>query len=231
MIRIFFLSVLLFAGFFVNSQNLNSQIRYLQIVNSQKNLFIVNDNIRNAELCADGLLYKIDDYDTQVSLFFLSLSQSYFLLEDYDLALYTVLRQRILFHSDSLDVYSENLLNLYMKKIEKKLPPSFFILNKNLDTIVFNNSAQKVNFLFSISFFIYSKSLNKKLWNLIYFYNRYYNIEHPFGMAKWKLLNEKDISFRKQTKYILIDDFFNKTTQFSDQNLIYNLPLKLQKRL
>ncbi|MBN2662226.1 MAG: hypothetical protein JXR68_01140 [Bacteroidales bacterium] len=207
------------------------EIKYLQIINNQNNKFIINDNIRNAEICADSLFYRIDTYNNDVSSFFLLLSESYYLLKKYDLALFTLLQQRILFYSDSINIYSKKLLNQCLNKTNKKLPASFSILEKSLDTILFVNSAQKVDFLFSITFFINSKNTKHKLLNLITFYEKYFNQNVSFGMAKWKLLNTAGINLKTQTKYLLINDFNNPLSDYDNQDLLYNLPIKLKNKI
>lgn len=90
-IALFFITANLYSQFSISTES-----KYLQIVNKQANTKLISDNLINAELATDSLVNSGENTALNAQ-FFNELSQSYFLTKNYELALFSLLRQRCLF--------------------------------------------------------------------------------------------------------------------------------------
>ncbi len=85
-----------------------TELRYLQLVNKQHNKELISGNLFNAEMAADSLIIKqVQNYIS--SQFFYELAESYSQTGEYDLALFSLLRQRCLFPNAAVSNKSEPL--------------------------------------------------------------------------------------------------------------------------
>ena len=96
-----FLSLNIFAQF-----KLSTELTYIQNVNSQQRKDLIKDNIANAEKCADKII-EFEDRSPIASLFLMELAYSYKQIDEEELALFSLLKQRILAPNDSLSFQSE----------------------------------------------------------------------------------------------------------------------------
>ena len=123
------------------TQNLKSEYRYLSFVKTQTKQ-LIKDNLRNAEIVSDQLIYSKIKNPKAVSLFFMELGDNYAIIDKAEFALFSYLRQRFLFPNDSISLYVEkqirtNALHLNIDKqmvdylIQKSAP---YNLAENLET-------------------------------------------------------------------------------------------------
>lgn len=223
--KIQIITLLLFLGFSSNSQNLDVEIRYLDLINTQQDKYLIKDNLRNAELVADSLLWKIENYNDSVSLFFIKLAESYRILKNYEMALYTINRQRILFWSDSLEKLSTfYLTDTYHKCNLNNVKQFSYVKGVNISI------EEKIIKLFATSFFINSKEVNIRVENLIIFYEQYFNKDLPYGMIVCRVLNSVGISHKKQIRLVNPKHFIDNKA-FDSQEFINNLPPRITKKV
>ncbi len=88
-----------------------AELAYLETVNSQNDKFLIKDNLRNAEIVADSLIWGndsgIDEHE-----FFALLSRSYFIIGDYTMAIISALRAQLLFPAKDERLYDMVLYSL-----------------------------------------------------------------------------------------------------------------------
>jgi len=96
-----FLTINVFAQF-----SLGTELTYIQNINSQQRKDLIKDNIVNAEQCADRII-EFEDRGPLASLFLMELAYSYKQIGEEELALFNMLKQRILAPNDSLSPQSE----------------------------------------------------------------------------------------------------------------------------
>jgi len=148
--------------------SISTELKYLQIVNKQGNIDLIEDNLKNAELATDSLI-NLGNNSLLFAQFFNELSESYFLTKKYEMSLFSLLRQRCLFPNKSIEQEYEVLFletayrcNLsdsisklllkessfaesprnYSKKIEKLLELSVKVKNRELSSYIYNIGLQ-----------------------------------------------------------------------------------------
>ncbi len=113
--KFFFILIVYFVGVLpvVMAQfQLTTEFKYLHIINSQENTQLIVNNLSQAESQVDSLL--LIDVDNELSAkYLLELARSYQLLEDYEHALFSVLKQRCFFPSDANSDNSLIILKQY----------------------------------------------------------------------------------------------------------------------
>lgn len=105
-----------FSVFFDFAQNIKTETEYLYLINTQKNIEIIKDNLRNAEIVADKIILYPDSFNAEGSRFFRQLAISYLLAEQNEKALYSVARQ-ICFFPDNNSAFSQSILKQSCEKI------------------------------------------------------------------------------------------------------------------
>jgi len=103
-----FAILLLISNIIVAQFSTRTELRYLQLINKQQNLKLIEGNLYNAELAADSIIINKKN-STINSEFFYQLAESYFYIEKYDLAFFSLLRQRCLFPNEAVENKSEPL--------------------------------------------------------------------------------------------------------------------------
>jgi hypothetical protein len=96
------------AGF---SQNLLSEYRYLALVKTQPKQ-LIKDNLRNAEIIADSLMFSGTKDNQTASLFFMELGNNYSIVNKHELAIFSYLRQRFCFPNDIIRLNVEKQIRL-----------------------------------------------------------------------------------------------------------------------
>lgn len=91
----YIIALLLFA-LKLNSQNIETELKYLKAINSQSKE-LINDNLRNAEICAYKLIQNPDSFKAIGNFFFKELAKSYYISEKYEFVILTYIRQRCFF--------------------------------------------------------------------------------------------------------------------------------------
>ena len=101
-----FALILLFSSLSIAQFSTKTELRYLQLVNKQHNKELISGNLFNAELAADSIIIKNENNKLN-SQFFYELAESYSQCGKYDLALFSLLRQRCLFPDEAVANKSE----------------------------------------------------------------------------------------------------------------------------
>jgi len=179
--KIISIFILLLFVFKLNSQNIETEIKYLKIINLQDKK-LINDNLRNAEICAYKLIQNPDSFKTLGAFFYKELAKSYFITENYNLVVLSYLRQRCFFperkDSEVAKYYnnaigkikkSDNKLltelykNTELKKIPKSYDKQFQLFLKYLYKLGFKNAC-KFEILYSDLYRKNNKKSNIPYW-------------------------------------------------------------------
>lgn len=94
--KLSYIIILIFFALKLNSQNIETEIKYLKNINTQSKE-LVKDNLRNAEICAYKIIQNPDSIRTSANIFFNELAKSYFISENYEFVILSYLRQRCFF--------------------------------------------------------------------------------------------------------------------------------------
>ena len=101
----FLLVLLSFSGILAQF-SLSTELSYIQDVNSQQRKDLIKDNIANAEKCSNRII-EFEDGNPLASLFLMELAYSYKQIDEEELALFNILKQRVLAPNDSLSLQTE----------------------------------------------------------------------------------------------------------------------------
>ncbi len=218
---------ILFISQLAVSQNITIENKYLELINRQNDKFIISDNIRNAELCADSLLHMKKN-DTINSIFLSNLAESYYLIKKYDFSIFTILRQKCLFPNKNLENNINSLLIANASKLRQSIDIQTIINTTSPEKIQKLTYEQRLILLFQLSAKIYSKKLNHHLLNITNIYQSKINKQLPFCMAQFRIFYFSKMPFFKQKKYLNIT---NITQNYTFEDLISNLPQRYRDRI
>jgi hypothetical protein len=146
----------------VFSQNLQSEYRYLTLVKTQQKKLIY-DNLRNAEIVADSLLFSKTLDKKTASLFLMELGNNYSALKKAEFALFSFLRQRFCFPTDTISLFVEKQMrfNALLLNIDKQMIE--FIIQKSAVYNLSDNKEENLNKLIYWASKIETKDLNPLL--------------------------------------------------------------------
>lgn len=187
-IKVYLLSILSFFYISVFSQfSLKTELKYLQIVNNQENKDLILGNIINAEFLVDSLVLSNHQSITK-SRFLVELSRSYYLLKKYDLALFTLLRQRCLFPNAIVEKQSKNLFeeSIFSNNISDSI--SKIIVDKTTFSHIPNKLSDKFNLLLKLLSDINTKDLSYPIYKLGLVY-RSIESNIPLWYQHWEYLS------------------------------------------
>ena len=184
-----FLLFLLLSSSLVFSQfSLSTELKYLQIVNEQNNNELIEDNLNNAEFFVDSLLLQ-NQNNTLKSEFFYELSKSYYRVEKYDLALFSLLRQRCLFPNEVIQKQSEQLFkeSAYSNNLSDSLIHIFY--SKSQASKIPKSLKERYNLLLNLACQINTKHLSPYIYKtgLIY---RSLEPNTPIWYQHWEFLTQ-----------------------------------------
>ncbi len=196
--------------------SLKAEIEYLKTVNSDKNKFLIKNNLFDAEIVADTLIYRYGEKNEEASVFFQNLAESYFLLKKYDLALFTIERQRLLYPSSNLDLASAIIVKKCLAKLRSDLKTDLYLNETSFDTVIKMSEGKRLMLLFELGSLLYSKNLKNQLTKIVDVYTKKFGNKLPYNMAKWLVV--KDYKMHRIKKYYTEQDIMNvsKDFQFSD---------------
>jgi len=183
-----FILFLLFGSFSVWAQfSTQTELKYLQIINANKNKELIKNNLWNAELKADSILYNKEQ--TLVNqLFFIELSKSYFLLKKYDLSLLNLYKQSFLFPNDSLSIENKQLFFELMYRNNFTDSISHILWEESQKNNLSNDYNHRLNFLLKKVIDIHSKRLTPYIFDLAHLYERF-SIKRPIYLSYWEFLS------------------------------------------
>ena len=183
-----FILFLLFGSFSVWAQfSTQTELKYLQIINADKNKELIKNNLWNAELKADSILYNKEQ--TLVNqLFFIELSKSYFLLKKYDLSLLNLYKQSFLFPNDSLSIENKQLFFELMYRNNFTDSISHILWEESQKNNLSNDYNHRLNFLLKKVIDIHSKRLTPYIFDLAHLYERF-SIKRPIYLSYWEFLS------------------------------------------
>ncbi len=200
----YFLSIILLLSSIVSWSQFCTQteIKYLQIVNQQKNKELIEGNIINAEHRADSILYYGKSAYLN-SLLFYELSRSYALIGQYDFALLTLYKQKILFPNDSISKISEQLFSESIFR-NQYTEIELDSIQQYIASIPENFSYNKrYNILLKIAAEIRSKALISQIYNMGYRYELLSN-HAPIWFQHWQFLSM--INIKEKHKMNLVNE-------------------------
>lgn len=202
--KILFSTLLIILSFQVKAQfSLQTEIAYLQHINSQERADLVEDNLINAEGKLEEVLNNLSDYSQfDIALFLIELSRSYQIASQAEIALHRILMQRCLFPVDSLNKYTQpyfeeislmsnlnlsDASNLWQSSSEKFLSHDF-----NIDLLYFIKISTELHL--------------KKIQPYILQTNQLLRARHvdaPLWLDEWVLFTK--IKLKERHKKLLID--------------------------
>ena len=197
--------------------SLKAEIEYLKIVNSDGNKFLIKNNLFDAEIVADTLIYMYGDQNESASVFFQNLAESYFLIKKYDLALYTAERQRLLYPSDDLDLTSAIIIKKCLTKLHLQQKEDLYLNATTYDTVVKMSEGKRLTLLFQLASLLYSKKLKNHLTKIVDVYTKKFGNKLPYDMAKWLVV--KDCKMHCIKKYYTEQDIMNNSKDFKFSDL------------
>ncbi len=220
-IKIGLISGLLFLTITAFSQfSVNTELKYLQIVNNQENKDLIADNLPNAEFLADSLIL-LKDNSFLKSQFFIELSKSYYLLKKYDLSLFSLLRQRCLFPNKIIQKQSENLFTeaIYSNNLSDSLTK--IILTRTSFQNIPQDFKQQFNLLLEISTIINTKEISYPIYKIGLVY-RGFESNIPLWYQHWEYLtiiklkpkNIKQVMLYAKTKEPIYKQTQNKKLKY-----------------
>ena len=196
---------------------LKPEIEYLKIVNSEGNKFLIKNNLFDAEIVADTLIYIYGNKNDESSVFFQNLAESYFLLKKYDLALYTAERLRLLYPSDELDLASAIIVKKCLIKLKLLTKKDLYLDATTYDTVVKMSEEKRLTLLFQSASLLYSKNLKKHQSKIVDVYTKKFGNKLPYNMAKWLVV--KDCRMHCIKKYYTETDIMDISKDFKFSEL------------
>lgn len=202
---IILIAFLFLPGIMIGQFNLFTELGYIQHINNQGRKDLIKDNIDNAEKKCDELLLS-PQTNKYASFFYAELGVSYFLIKDYEKAMFSILRQRILVPNDSVSnqiytMYVEVAYRLKMETIEidklwsstisDKIPAQYY---------------QRLQFLLKKSIELYEKQLRSPILKIGEGF-KYISKDIPLWYNDWEFLTL--IKIGEKDKKEIID--FSKT--------------------
>ncbi|MCD6090272.1 MAG: hypothetical protein J7J72_02115 [Bacteroidales bacterium] len=215
--KLLILSFLL--GFSISgfTQNLKVEYRYLCLVKTQPKQLII-DNLRNAEIMADSLMFSKSKPDNLSSLFFMELGNNYAAVHKPELAIYSFLRQRFCFPNDSISIFVEKQikLNALYLDIDKQLID--YLIQKSAPYNISENTEANLNNLIYYVSKIETKVLTPILVHQIELMNSK-GIPLLNYLLKWEELTQ--ISIPLGDKMSFLNQDFN-TLELSKKQFYYS---------
>ncbi len=192
--------------------SLKAEIEYLRIINSGSDKFLIKNNLFDAEIVADTLIYIYGNENKSASDFFNNLAQSYFLLKKYDLALYSAERQRLLYPSDELDLASAIIIKKCLRKLRLRNNEDLYLNKTSYDTVINMSDSKRLTLLFQLSSLLYSRNLKNHLIRIVDVYTKKFGNKLPFDMAKWLVVKDYKMHYIK--KHYTKKDIMNVSKDF-----------------
>jgi len=198
--KILILSFLLGFSIVSLSQNLNSEFRYLSLVKTQSKQ-LIKDNLRNAEIVSDSLIYSKTENKQLASLFFMALGDNYSLINKSELAIFSFLRQRFIFPNDSISLYVEKQIriNALRLNIEKQMVD--YLIQKSAPHNLSANAETNLNNLIYWTSKIETKNLTSVLLHQIDLMN-VCGIPQFDYLLKWEDLSRMAIPIKYKINYL-----------------------------
>ena len=176
--KIIYLITFLFVSVSLVAQSISTELTYLTIVNRQEKKLIQN-NLRNAEIVADSLLLhpKVSNriyfpdgssrqkkHDSIGAFFFKELGMSYYITGNYPMALFSFMRQRILYPNDTLQAIVHYYFTNAAAFANVKKGIANYLLEKSSPATMHKKSfSEKKIVLLEKAIFLNSKALNSIL--------------------------------------------------------------------
>ena len=167
--------------------SINTELKYLQIVNNQNDDDLILDNIANAEFFVDSLILS-QHYSFTESQFLYELSKSYYLTRKFDFSLFSLLRQRCLFPNKTIQKQSENLFReaLFSNNLSDSL--NQIIFEKTKFKNIPKNLNDRFNLLLQMSSIINTKNISYSIYKIGLIY-RSFEPNIPIWYQHWEYLS------------------------------------------
>ncbi len=179
--------LLIFVSFLANSQfSVNTEAKYMQLINNQGRKDLIEDNFYNAELASDSIiLNQKQNYDN--ANFYYQLAVGYYTLKEYELSLFSLLRQRCLFPDMQISKQSKNLFMeaAYSNNINDSIADYLWAKSNSVSKVM--SFDKRMELLLELS----TKLFKKKLTSYIYYHGllfRKISKETPYWYQHWEFL-------------------------------------------
>lgn len=182
------------------TQDFNSEYRYLSFVKTQTKQ-LIKDNLRNAEVVSDQLIYSGTKGQQITALFFMELGDNYALIDKAEFALFSYLRQRFLFPNDSISLYVEKQIrtNALHLNIDKQMVD--YLIQKSAAHNLSANQETNLNNLIYWSSKIEAKDLTTILLHQIDLMNSCGMSQFDY-LLKWEDISRIGIPIKYKTDYL-----------------------------
>ena len=195
------LSTIILIGFILNAFgqfSVSTELKYLQIINKQGNPELIEDNLKNAELATDSLII-LGENNLLNAQFFNELSESYFLTKEYEMSLFSLLRQRCLFPNKSIEQEYEVLFLETAYRCNLSDSISKYLLKESSVTKLPDNYSKKLEKLLELSTKIQKKKLNPYIYKIgLQLRLREKNI--PIWYQHWEFLTLINLKEKKKAE-------------------------------
>lgn len=226
--------MLVFGGFsaVLAQFSLSTELQYLQIINLQDDKFLHTNNFHNAEFLADSLI-ELGQQDEKTAVFFVELAKSYAKVNQYDFALFSLLRQRCLFPSENVSNSSKNLFNDIAYKAGEGLESTKQLWQKSSPNALSSDYWKRMETLIELSVEVETKRLYPEIRFLMKTLEKSKNQNFEW-MNNWKLL----ATFSMKPKNIaqIMEDLHTASSVYElssntrIQNKIYRKAIKYYKK-
>jgi hypothetical protein len=202
--------------------NVFIEYQYLELTNSQRNLDVIKDNYRNAELVSDSIINNQDENYINAH-FYYELANAYKIGDEYGMWAFSLLRQLILFPNDSLrnggiQSFVEACTKL---KIDKSKAVSIYKQGaKGPNTKSFT---AKLELLIEQSIELYDKDVEKLLQQYVFQYKKNSSVT-SLKIKQWEYLNAIGLDIKNKKE--LMNNYYTATS-----TSIFNNNPKLEKKV
>ena len=204
------ISIILFFVFFnsFSQQSLFAEYDYLRILNTQNNKELTKGNFYNAELVAEKLVV-LKSENSFASHYFLELAKNYFLVENFEMAAFTILRQQYLFPNEEINISAEKVLQescYRLNKSKEEISKIFDPTSVRISTLEFD---KRLKFLLKSTILLNQKELN----TIGLKYLGYYKISSKnltYWQKQWEFFTLINVKNSKRLDLIKFDTKTNK---------------------
>ncbi len=182
------------------SQNIKSEYQYLAFVKTQTKK-LIKDNLRNAEITSDKLIYSKTKCKKTASLFLMELGDNYQLIDKPEFAIFSYLRQRFLFPNDSISLYVEKQIRANALRLNITKQMINYLIQKSAAHNLAENREINLNNLIYWSSRIETKELTPILLHQIDLMNSNGMSQFDY-LLKWEDLSRIGIPLKYKIDYL-----------------------------
>ena len=219
--KVFFVLLFVLNFFGLKAQKyITVEAKYLFFINSQQNIALINDNLRNSEMVVDSIIFLHPNHPMAAAVL-AGITQSYYLTRNYELALISGLRYFLFSPGNEYDYLVKDVMVKSASHIKKTVIEPLNLISRAKSL---KNFDKKLTFLLKTAIQLQDKSLV----NIITDYvnnMEMRKINVPFWTKQW--LYFVNIGFNPKKAYKFTN--FTENQKFTNINQFYSNLNKWQK--